>query len=312
MTTTLLQLVQVNAAEIGFPQPTSLVGSTETQAIQWLRTVERSCHALIDDFMWPELSMRYYITLISGQASYPMPSDIDSQTFETHWNQNRKWPLYGPLTAAEWEWRKNSVGGDFPYQRYRVMGWKTNQLYIDPTPGADDAGQVLVFEYQSKTFIHPPAWQYDYVYVPHSYVYEASTGIVLYSDGGGKSGDFFPAWAVSSLDNIATYPLVSVSGVDGTVQWQNSGPLGDNPIVYDMFHDDDDVFILDDELIGLDCQWRFLRLRGLPYSDKKAECEEHKRVIMAKIKGAKVLSVNRPRMYPYIGPWSVPDTGFGT
>ena len=305
MTTTLLQLVQVNAAEIGFPQPTSLVGSTETQAIQWLRTVERSCHALIDDFMWPELSKRYLVTLTSGQEVYPMPPDIDSQTFETHWNQNRKWPLYGPLTAAEWEWRKNSVGGDFPYQRYRVMGWGNKQLYIDPTPGTDDDGQKLIFEYQSKTFMRPPEWSALTTYPANSY-YSDPSGTILYTSGGGVSGNTAPVLPVAS-SNYTYYPALSFSVSDGSIAgWSNyTSP-------YDMFKNDGDIFILDDELIGLDCQWRFLRLRGLPYSDKKAECEEHKRIIMAKIKGAKVLSVNRPRMYPYIGPWSVPDTGFGT
>jgi hypothetical protein len=74
---------------------------------------------------------------------------------------------------------------------------------------------------------------------------------------------------------------------------------------------DTDVGILDEYLIQLDVIWRVLRRLGLSYSDEQAEAMSEIDKAMATDGGAPILSLTPNTTLSLIGPWNLPETGFG-
>lgn len=74
---------------------------------------------------------------------------------------------------------------------------------------------------------------------------------------------------------------------------------------------DTDTGILDEELILLAARWRMLRRLGQAYNEELDECEREVSKAMAADGGMRVLSlVARPGLQ-LLGPWNIPESGFG-
>lgn len=74
---------------------------------------------------------------------------------------------------------------------------------------------------------------------------------------------------------------------------------------------DSDTGIVDEYLLELGIRWRFLSRLGLPYAEERKEYDDELRSAMARDGGAPVLHLDRRRGPHFIGPWNVPDTGYG-
>jgi hypothetical protein len=101
----------------------------------------------------------YTFALVSGTAAYAFPADFDYQLFQTIWNRDSYWPIYGPITPQQWQVIKSGSVGAVINQRFSIKGWQSTNFYIDPTPGASEDGQNIYFEYSSLNWLRPAtAW----------------------------------------------------------------------------------------------------------------------------------------------------------
>lgn len=74
---------------------------------------------------------------------------------------------------------------------------------------------------------------------------------------------------------------------------------------------DTDTGILDEYLIQLGMKWRVLRRKGMSYSEELDEYEREAGKAMSKDGGAATLNLAPNDRLTLIGPWNLPETGFG-
>jgi hypothetical protein len=254
--------------EVGLPEPTLVISSTDRQVKQLLSIVYRVGNDL-RDASWPRLQKEHTITLVAGQEAYPFPSDYDFDISETHWNKSSTNSLIGPLSPSEWQSLKNDhITSNITNYHFRIKGAGTNQFFIDPVPTATDAGQILVFEYQSLNWIRPRTWTASTVFDPGSYC--SFNGVFFRTSAGGNSG--------------ATPPTPTALN-DGGVTWV----VVTSP--YTAFAADSDEFEIDEDLVGLGVQWNYLASKGLPYAHLENKYRGDLQVSRAKSQGGETLSL---------------------
>jgi len=144
---TLLNIVQLVTSELGFPTPTTVVSSTDTNVQKLLALVRATCDDLLREYDWQALRTSYSFTTTSGVEAYPFPSDEERFVSGTFFDQNSRWPVQGPLTAIEWAQIKVSNLPASPFERYRVFGGK---LHLYPVPGTTP--YTLSYEYVSNSY----------------------------------------------------------------------------------------------------------------------------------------------------------------
>lgn len=287
----LLSMIQNAASEQGLPRPSSVIGSTEVTTRQLLAIAHRAVREARTRAWWPKLTKEHTITVVDGQAAYAMPADYDRQIHRTAWNRDRKWEIIGPLTPQEWQYRKSGIVQTSPRQRFRMIGWADNQFTIQPTPSSSDAGQIIAFEYQSVSGMRPVTWTEGATFLAGAYC--SYNGNIYSTILGGVTGSTAPTHTSSSAS-------------DGGITWDYfSG-------AYSEFLADTDVCLLDEDMIGLSIQWRFMQQKGLSYEKIEAEYEKAlMREIIAEI-GAVTLSLVRSPTTMLINSMNIPDTGYGS
>lgn len=291
----LLTMIQNAALEQGLPKPETVINSSDVTTRQMLALAHRTIADLRARASWPRLTKEHTITLTNAVSSYEMPSDIDRQVHRTHWNRNRKWEIVGPLTPQEWQSRKRGITGVTPRQHFRLRGWNDRSVFIDPEPTVSDEGHVISFEYQTVSAIRPKLWEYQHLYLPNEFV--GSEGNVYYTILGGLSGSVF----------LPPTPPVHTSGSasDLGVIWEY---FTEN---YDTFRHDTDECLLDESMVSLGIQWRFMQQKGLSYEKVEGEYEKYiQREITAEI-GARTLSLSGGARSPLVNILNVPDSGIG-
>ena len=78
-----------------------------------------------------------------------------------------------------------------------------------------------------------------------------------------------------------------------------------------MWEADTDVGILDEYLLTLGVRWRMLRRLGFSYQEELDEYERQVSKAMAKDGGQAILDMTPSDRLTLIGPWNLPETGFG-
>lgn len=74
---------------------------------------------------------------------------------------------------------------------------------------------------------------------------------------------------------------------------------------------DTDIGVIDEYLIELETIWRVLRRLGLSYSDEQAEAERQISKAIATDGASAILNLTPNAHLTLIGPWNLPETGFG-
>lgn len=147
MQKTLLDIARAITTELGFPTPTTVVSSTETNILKLFGLITATCDDLLREHDWQQLQTRYTFNTTSGVDTYAFPVDEERFISSTFYDQNNRWPMQGPLTNTEWEQVKVSNLATSPFERYRIFGGKIN-LY--PTP--DATTYTFVYEYISNAY----------------------------------------------------------------------------------------------------------------------------------------------------------------
>ena len=85
-----------------------------------------------------------------------------------------------------------------------------------------------------------------------------------------------------------------------------------SPFTYNtQWQNDTDVGVIDEYLIELETIWRVLRRLGVSYSEELAEAERQIDKAVAQDGAAAILDMTPNDALTLIGPWNLPETGFG-
>ena len=155
---TLLTMTAASARLIGITAPSTVIGNTDPQVAELLACAQDEGFDLMRRGTWEMLDKvkSFAATAVQvGTLNYAiqtnaMPADYDRFIQETFWNQTRKRPLYGPVTAQEWQnliaWTSSPVVDTFRFVN--------TEIWITPVP---TAGDVMAFEYISKNWCQSAA-----------------------------------------------------------------------------------------------------------------------------------------------------------
>ncbi len=119
--------------------------------------------------------------------------------------------------------------------------------------------------------------------------------------GAGTPTDFTIDPVIAATDNSTfVFEYVSNNYVLSAANMPQNGWLADT-----------DVSVLDEDLLELGVRWRLLRRLGLAYEEEREEYEREVDKAVARDGGTATLSlVPNPRLI-LVGPYNIPETGFG-
>lgn len=290
---TILEIIQDVCLELSLPKPASVIGNTDLTVSQLLAIAHDDIDQMRRYADWPELQKEATITLVDAQQSYALPGDYFKQIARTHWDQSNNWELLGPLTPQEWQLIKQGITAPVVRRRYRVKGSTTKQLFIDPTPDSGDAGAILRYEYQSKSCVRPQTWVTGTTFLAGAYCFY--DGNVYSTVLGGVTG--------------ATPPThTSGDTSDGGVSWAFYDSA------YTKYRADTDLPLLDPETHKKGIRWRWLDSKGMASASVRADHRAMLEQAVSLFRGARTLNLatctsDEPA---WLGPYSIPETGFGS
>lgn len=140
----LLTIVQAAADRIGVTRPASAYNSTDQQVIQLVALAQQEGKELARRHDWQILTKEKTFTGTAAAAQTgAVASDFDRMVNESFFNRTQKRPVYGPITAAEWQFTQ-SVLATTLVESFRFRG---NSILITPTPNGTDS---YAYEYLSN------------------------------------------------------------------------------------------------------------------------------------------------------------------
>lgn len=283
---TILSMIQEAQKRIGLMPSSSVVGSNDINALSLLAFAQAAMWKIRDEKPWPELLQRYTFSLANNVSRYAMPADLNQVIFQTLWNVSQRWPLIGPMSPQEYEFRLDGLSEAVPRELYKVDGWTDTQFLIFPTPTSSEHGQICAFEYYSKTCIRPKTWVTATSFAAGSYC--SYNGNIYKTTAGGTTGSTPPTW--------------TGSGSDGGVTWVFQ------TAAYDTFLADTDEPILDYQDIIEAVVWLWKRDKGFEYGELKEENKNTLDSALTDLNGASNISFRTRTHAPIpLGPWAIPD-----
>jgi hypothetical protein len=219
----LTDLISSVANKTSYKVTSAVVTSNDPTTKQLLALLQSLNQDVMELYDWPALLRSGTITLVDGQSLYDLPADFSYHHYDTFWNQNTDWPLYGSLSTQEYSDIKGPDYNVSAQSRFIIRGLINKQVEISPVPDSSSAGQVLYFLYQSARYVKPITWAQgltftsgDYCHYKNNYYISSTTG---------TSG--------------ATPPThTSGSVTDGTITWAYT----DNPYTTFIKDPDSPVF----------------------------------------------------------------------
>lgn len=235
-------VIQNVANEAGYTVESNIFTSTETTTKQLLAIAQRINRDIFEAYPWQKCYASGSITLVSGQATYALPAAFSHYQYETFWNQSTRWRVLGPI--SEQEFAEIQGFGLYPtiYQRFQIRGLSNNELLISPTPGAQNNGDILIFEYIADRSVVPKTWTASTAFAANSYCFY--NGNYYQTTAGGTTGATAP-----------THTSGSVS--DGGVTWTYYNGA------YSEFLADTDRSIFQEKLLEQGILERFAEIHGL-------------------------------------------------
>lgn len=240
------------ANEAGYTVEPVVFSSTEMTTKQ-LRTIcNRINREMSDAYMWPQMYASGAITLVGGQATYALPAAFSHGHYETFWNSSTRWRILGPMSEQEYAEIRGFGLNTTVYQRFQIRGISNDQLLISPTPGANNNGNIIIFEYIADRCVRPATWVTNTSYSAGAYTFY--NGNYYVTTLGGTSGPTPPTHTSGSVN-------------DGGVIWTYySG-------IYNEFRADTDVTIFNEKTLEQGVLERFAEIHGLDSIQKRFETQ---------------------------------------
>lgn len=146
----LLQIVQQFAGRTGIPVPTFVASNSDPQVLQAMGLLNEFCDDMTTRKAWQvtTLEATFVSTAAEDQGSIHTiaPYGFQRILLETVFDRTQELPLFGGLSASEWQARKafNITG---PQYEFRLRG---DHLLFSP---ALPAAHTIAFEYNSTFYI---------------------------------------------------------------------------------------------------------------------------------------------------------------
>jgi len=143
---TIVRHCQLHALAI----PTAVVGSTDTQVIQLLATLQETLEDMQQESDFQVVTRECVFTAIADEDQGPIEdlggglNGYRKANFETFYDRSLMRPLYGPVNDTEWQELK-ALPNPGPFYKFRI--WQ-GHLYLNPTPSAPLS--EIAFEYQTE------------------------------------------------------------------------------------------------------------------------------------------------------------------
>jgi hypothetical protein len=194
---TLLQSVQAVCRKLGLAVPASVIGSNDPNIVQMYEVCNEAGQEYADAYEWQILTaeVSFSATAVESQGSINtiVGGDMGWIVNDTIWNRTTNRPLFGPLSAQQWQQIKARAAAG-PFSEYRIRG---NELLFYPAADLNDA---CYFEWVSKDFCQNAGGTTSYcrwnadddVFVLDSRIFELS---VLWKWKQLKGLDFQPDYA---------------------------------------------------------------------------------------------------------------------
>lgn len=202
----LLSTLTSAADKAGFSIDSRIIGSQEVNTKQLLAMANEVIQEVRDSYEWPQLTKEFSFSLADGQSLYEMPLDLNWHFVETHWNASDALRLRGPMSVAE---RRLRLTGDYQEstsQRFSVRGATQSNFEIFPPPTSGEAGEIIVFDYNSTRCVRPRTWQ--------SGQSVSGGGFCWYN------GNYYQATTAGNTGSTAPVHTSSTPTSDGGVDWE--------------------------------------------------------------------------------------------
>lgn len=153
----LLTLIHDVVDEIQLPRPTTVIGNLDDTVRGLLAAAHREGVQLTKAKDWTGLQRLHTFSAVADQEEYDLPADFHRIVPDTEWEESERFPLRGPVSMQGWQLlRVSLLGGGVVGSRYRVYRSTTSttrKIFLDPIPGAADAGENFSFFYISRNWI---------------------------------------------------------------------------------------------------------------------------------------------------------------
>ena len=238
----LLTIITNVANECGYSVEANPLTSSEVTTKQLVTIAQRVNKEVALKHPWRKMFASGAITLVADQASYALPAAFSWSAYDSFWNQSTRWRVLGPVSEQEYAQIRGFNVNATIYQRFQFRGASNSELLIYPTPGSQNNGQIIIFEYIADRSVRPQTWAAGVPYNAGAYTFY--NGNYYQTELGGTTGANAPVHT-------------SGSASDGNVVWTYfSGP-------YNQFLAETDVSIFNEKTIELGVLERFAELHGL-------------------------------------------------
>jgi len=146
---TLLTIVNRVQATCNLPVTTTVFSNTGETQKQLLALCNMAGDIIAREHDWQVLVTEKTFTTTATEeqtdGTAALPTDLERIINETLWNRTTTDPVYGPLSAANWQAQKASMTSGV-WSQYRLRG---NSIWMYPIPAA---GNSVYYEYVSKNW----------------------------------------------------------------------------------------------------------------------------------------------------------------
>lgn len=148
---TALTMIQTAAAWLALPIPTAAFAATDTQTIQLRNLLNEEGLELASwpDHAWTKLTKEQTFTTVAASIqTNAVAADFARFLDGSIWDRTTDRPVFGPISAQQWQQEKAGPTFTSMYYAFRVRG---NDFLMTPTP---TAGDTIAYEYVSSFYVY--------------------------------------------------------------------------------------------------------------------------------------------------------------
>ena len=143
----MISIIQSVCLRIGVPSPNAVATSQDTQYLQLLALLNEAASSLCTK-PWQSLRRQATFNTVAAEIQGSVATICPGMSYitnDTIWNRTLRRPVFGPLSAQDWQWQK-AIFSAGPWSQFRVF---QNNINFFPIPSA---GQECDFEYTSNYY----------------------------------------------------------------------------------------------------------------------------------------------------------------
>jgi hypothetical protein len=288
---TVLDIVKEVCYKINEPAPSSLFGSTDTNALQWLYLLYEAGEDIRAKYDYPTLKRKWSFPTEDSTKIYPLPGNFFRLLLDTQWDDTNSWALFGPvddgnIAARDKGTTLNDTQFSFriagaPFQTIGAASFTTSGAYMELSPTPTGV-RTLSLEYIGNNWFYPTQWV-------------TATGYAV-ADIISANGHLYKC--TSTVTSSDTRPSGETS-VDDAGAWQQWRGL------YNTITADTDYPILDPECLSHALRAAWLRAKGLDDSQFQLLAEQSASNVKGRYQGIESTNADGDTLYEF--PWVSED-----